>query len=465
MASTALVARAANALTRIFRPQTKQTGYPLSVTGGWIPSNWPINWWQCGADPLSCGSSAIVYACIAAYAQTVAMLPGTHWQSDGKGGRTRVTTSALSRVLRKPNSYQSSSDFFLYLTECLYREGAAFGLAIRNNRFEISEIHLMDPRRCFPRVDPAGALYYTLSGNEIVDRMFAGDRGYLERVPARDVLNVRLPDPNNPLLGMAPLEAALTEIAMSNATIQQALAFTQNQSRPSGVIETDFVTENKDQIGQLRASWNDQTTGANAGGTPILTHGMRWKAAVSTSRDAQLAEILQISDQRIATVYRVPLELLSVMSGQSTQSSTETLMGYWVASGLGFATAHIEDAFGRLFALAGQPEDYLELDMAALLRANFKDRIEGLARGVQGGIFAPNEARALEDLPAMPFGDEPRVQQQVVPLSAWSQTPPATPAPDAAPPAAGEPSAEDNVNDTQRTLSAYRARRRLDLAA
>ena len=47
-----------------------------------------------------------------------------------------------------------------------------------------------------------------------------------------------------------------------------------------------------------------------------------------------------------------------------------------------------------------------------------KDRIEALARGVQGGIFSPNEARNSEGLPDAIFGDEPRVQQQVVPLSA-----------------------------------------------
>ena len=63
-----------------------------------------------------------------------------------------------------------------------------------------------------------------------------------------------------------------------------------------------------------------------------------------------------------------------------------------------------------------------------------KDRIEALARGVQGGIFAPNEARQQEGLDAVEFGDEPRVQQQVVPLSAAGKIP-AAPAPPAAPPA------------------------------
>ena len=59
------------------------------------------------------------------------------------------------------------------------------------------------------------------------------------------------------------------------------------------------------------------------------------------------------------------------------------------------------------------------------MRSAFKDRIDGLARAVQGGIYSPNEARALESLSAAEDGDEPRVQQQVVPLSAWDKQPPA----------------------------------------
>ena len=78
---------------------------------------------------------------------------------------------------------------------------------------------------------------------------------------------------------------------------------------------------------------------------------------------------------------------------------------------------HVEEAFGVLFQLKGQPDEYVEFDTAALLRSAFKDRIEGLTRAVQGGIYSPNEARNAEGLPSVEFGDEPRVQQQVVPLS------------------------------------------------
>lgn len=125
------------------------------------------------------------------------------------------------------------------------------------------------------------------------------------------------------------------------------------------------------------------------------------------------------------------------MTDKATFSSTEALMQFWLARGLGFALNHIETAFDHFFGLKGWPHEYKEFDTQALLRVAYKDRIEVLARGVQGGIFSPDEARNSEDLPRTPYGDEPRVQQQVVPLSAWAKAPPATPrpdAPDAAPP-------------------------------
>lgn len=463
----ALFTRAMGAVSRIFSPPQKQVGpgHGLPVSGGWIPSDWPVNFWQTGRDPLAYGGSAVVYACRQSYAQTLAMCPASHWQSDGNGGRERVSTSALSRVLRKPNSYQSASDFFLYLSDCLYGEGAAFGLALRNARYEIAEIHLMDPARCWPRVAPTGDLFYTLAGNEIVDRLFAANPRALEAVPARDVLHVRLPDRRNPLRGCAPLEAALLEVAVSNAMVGQALAYAGNQGRPSGVLQTDKDFQTREQVERLRAMWNEQTQGINAGGTPILTAGLKWVPSVVNSRDAQLAEMLQISDQRIATAYRVPLSLLSLQSSQAPQGSTESLMQFWVATGLGFAANHVEDSFGRLFQLAGWPDDYIELDLEALLRANFKDRIAALAQGVQGGIFSPNEARAKEDLPAMPFGAEPRVQQQVVPLSAWDRAPEPTPRPDAppaSPPAGGETTGPTPVDPEKAAMQIIEAADRYD---
>ena len=88
----------------------------LPVTHGWLPADVgnSINWWQNGYTPLLMSADlAIIEACVSAYSQTVAMCPGDHWRAKSNGGRERVTTSALSRILRYPNDYQSMSDFLL----------------------------------------------------------------------------------------------------------------------------------------------------------------------------------------------------------------------------------------------------------------------------------------------------------------------------------------------------------------
>lgn len=445
----------ANLLSRILRPLlTKGEGevhpgpYQLPVTGGWLPAYSPWNWWQSDFPIYGNDTSAMVEACLSAYAQTVAMCPGDHWRANDKDGRDRVTNSALSRILRHPNDYQSPSDFMLNLTRSLYADGNAYALALRNDRFEIDELHLMDPRQSAPQVAVSGEVFYTLAGNDIIDRQIAEPL----LVPARDVLHVRLHATYRrhpyPLVGDTPIASALQDIAQSNAMTRQQIQFYMNQARPSAVLTTDLLLD-KDQVQFVRDRWDEQSKGLKAGGTPILTAGLKPMILSTPGKDAELSDMMKLTDQKIALAFRIPLAILGI--GGTPLGSTEALMMQWVSSGLGFALNHIEDAFGLLFGLKGQPDEYVEYDTKALLRSAFKDRIEGLARAVQGGIFSPNEARASESLDAVKFGDEPRVQQQVVPLSAAAAIPAAPPSPgaNAAPPGGGQPLLPKPANDAQ----------------
>ena len=415
-------------LARMFRPllvkgegEYRPGPYHLPITGGWLPPGAPWNFWQSGIDPVGgTETSAMVEACLSAYAQTVAMCPGIHWRANEKKGRDRVTTSALSRILRYPNSYQSPSDFMLNLTRSTYAEGNGYALALRNDRFEIDELHLMDPRQSGPQVAVTGDVFYHLAGNDIIDRQISEPL----IVPARDVLHVRLNATRRrhpfPLVGDTPIAAAMQDIMTGNAMTAQQIQFYLNQARPSAVLTTDLVLD-KDQVQFIRDRWDEQSKGLKQGGTPILTAGLKPMILSTNSKDAELAEVMKMSDQKIALAFRVPLQILGI--GGQAFSSTEAMMQWWIANGLGFALNHIEDAFGLLFALKGQPDEYVEFDTAALLRSAFRDRIEGLVRATQGGIFSPNEARNLESMDSVEFGDEPRVQQQVVPLSAAAAIP------------------------------------------
>lgn len=418
------------------------------------------NYWQAGVNPTPYGDRrAMVEACVSAYSQTVAMCPGDHWRKLANGGRQRVSGSALTLIMKRPNDYQSISDFLLNLTRRLYERGEAFAVAIRDSRGDIAELHLM--REGAVRIAEEGSVFYSLSGNEVLEKRISFELP----VPARDVLHVRLHTPRHPLKGESPLLAATLDMALSGAALSQQVAFYLNQARPSFTLETDLALK-RDQVLELRRWWEENTSGDNIGKTPILTHGLKAKPVSISPHDGQLAELLKMSDQNIALTLRIPLQILGL--GGTPFASTELLMQTWIASGLGFTLNHIEEAFGHLFGLKGMPDEYLELDTKALLRSAYRERIEALARGAQSGIYSPDEARASEDLPAVPggHGEMPRVQQQVVPLD-WVAPQPAPSPPPAGepptPPKGGDPSVNAANNSALRAI--FRASSERPLAA
>lgn len=113
------------------------------------------------------------------------------------------------------------------------------------------------------------------------------------------------------------------------AELQQQLV--QNRASPSAVLTTDLHLDAA-QVQNLRDRWNEQSKGLHAGGVPILTHGLKvqpWTQPAA-AKDLQLAELLKLTDQHIALVFRIPLQLLSL--GNAPLGSTEALMQFWLAS-------------------------------------------------------------------------------------------------------------------------------------
>lgn len=383
---------------------------PYLLSDGWLSAGAGkiMNWWQSGysLQPYGAGS-AMVEACVSAYSQTVAMCPGAHKRKVADGGTEVVTNSALSRIIKRPNDYESMSDFLLNVTRRLYTKGEAYGLAVRNDRGEIKEIHRMRDGSPILAVD--GSIFYRLWGNEIVEKRF--DLGY--PIPARDVLHIRLHTPRHPLKGESPILAVALDLALSGAALNQQTAFYLNQARPSFMLETEQQLT-KEQTQDLRARWDEQTKGESAGGTPILAWGLKAKPVTISANDGRLADMLKLSDQNVALAFRMPLQILGI--GGTPFASTEALMSAWKSTGLGFALNHIEEAFGLLFKLSGMPDEYLEFDTDALLRSSFKEMIESLATA-SGKVLSKNEARAKLGYGRKEGGDEIYVQMQDVPLT------------------------------------------------
>lgn len=409
------------------------------------------NWFQMANDyrQLDFGTFGPVYTCWAIIAQEVSRVPLMHVEIENEIKR-QVRNRAPARVLRRPNAYQTRSDFLLSVVRSLLAEGNFYAYALRNERFEVSELHPINPRACWPNLSEDGDVLYHVTDNESL-RLGRTAQNWF---PARDILHIRLFTPFHPLIGETPLVAALAPVYAGQQINSQVAKFFGNMARPSGIIRHPKQLK-PEAARRLKEMFRQASSGEHAGDPIVFQEGMEWQSLTMSAVDAELIASYKLTERQVAQIYRVPPHLL----GEDAKFATvEQSTRFFLNSGLGFYLDHISDSFTKFFGLP-QSEEILFDYETALLRSDLEARLKALSEGTRGGIYAVNEARAREGLPPVEYGDEPRMQQQMVPLSYGAQMQPAVPgAPSAAPPPAEE---DDEDDEEARAVRIELLRRRL----
>ena len=393
------------------------------------------------------GSSGVpaVYACVMSFSRAVSQCYPEHKRTDAAGNMELIRTSPASRLLRRPNSYQTWPQFIYNVCALMGFEGEALALILRDDRFAPVSFHLCRRGTFMPYLDPeTRAIFYSVGDNPVA--MAAGASAL---VPERDVIHFRQYTPRHPLCGESPIKAAALATGVNVALSATQAAFFTNMARPSGVLSTD-QTLTRAQMTELRAAFKEQSAGLATGELPILANGLKFQQMTVNSVDAQLIEAQRMSVEDIARVYGVPLPVIGDLS-KATLNNTESLINLWLSVSLGALLENIQRSFDRAFDL-GQ-DDFCELDTAALLRLDFLQRFDGLTKGIQGGLYTVDDARRREGLSPAAGGAEPLLQAQMTPLSMLkklaekaAEPPPAPVAPKA--PAANDDSASDGPLDT-----------------
>lgn len=124
------------------------------------------------------------------------------------------------------------------------------------------------------------------------------------------------------------------------------------------------------------------------------------------------ARLFQVSE--IGRVYNLPPVFLQDLSS-GTFSNTEQqdlhLVKHTIAQ---WARAFEEELNLKLFGKSSAR--FVQHNLDALMRGDFKSRIDALARGVQTALYTPDEARELEGRPPVPNGNLAYMQGATVPL-------------------------------------------------
>ena len=349
-----------------------------------------------------------VYAAVMASARAVSQCYAVHKRIDPKTKMHEVvTTSPASRVLRRPNSYQTWSQFILNMVATMQFEGESFAYATRDDRFAINAVHPLPARSTGPYIVPETYdLFYAVGATDL----FYTEPGMM--IPGRNILHLRQHTPRHPLIGESAIKAAALAAGVNVALSRSQEIFFNRMNRPSGILSSDqFLT--KVQMERLRSAFDEQSKGWAQGNMPILGGGLKFTPMQITSQDSQLIQAQRLSIEDLARVFGTPLPIVGDLSA-STFSNVENLINLWLSLALGALLENLEQSLIRLFDLPA--DEYIELDTTALLRTDFKGRIDALTSAVSKGLYTPNEGRARENLPPVDHGDVPYMQQQMVPL-------------------------------------------------
>lgn len=332
-------------------------------------------------------------------------------QYDENGFSDEVTGgSPWNPVLRRPNRYQNRIQFLNLWIVSKLTHGNTYVLKERDARGIVRALYILDPNRVSVKIAPDGSVWYGLGGDELNQT----ENGVV--VPSSEIIHDRMCCIFHPLIGIAPIYAAGWAATVGNKIVSNSANFFANASRPGGILVVPGSISDET-AARLKARWDANYTGLNAGKVAVMSDGMKYEAMRESAEQAQLIEQLKWSVEDIARPFHVPLFKLggTVPSG----ASTETLQQIYYSDCLQELIESLELCLDEGLELP----NYLgvQLDLMNLLRMDQASLVQTASEGVKGSVMSPDEARALLNLRPVPGGASPMAQQQNYSLAALAK--------------------------------------------
>jgi HK97 family phage portal protein len=148
---------------------------------------------------------------------------------------------------------------------------------------------------------------------------------------ASDIQHLKLFNPVDDWYGLAPTEAAAYSIDVHNTSMGWMQALLQNSARPSGalVVEGDEQLSDE-QFARLKAQTEDQYSGAQNAGRPMLLEGgMKWQQMGLSPTDMGIIDSKNASARDICLAWGVPPQLLGIPGDNTYSNYSEARLSFW----------------------------------------------------------------------------------------------------------------------------------------
>jgi HK97 family phage portal protein len=274
----------------------------------------------------------------------------------------------------------------------------------------VSAAYILNPKRVKPLITDGGDVYYEIEPDNlsrVPEKII---------VPAREMFHDSMTCLFHPLVGVSPLYAAAISATQGRRIQSNSTKFFDNMSRPSGMLTAPIKIDDETAT-RLKKEFEQNYGGGNIGRTLVGGMGLKYEPMTIPAENAQLIEQLRWTVEDVARVFHVPLFKIGgpVPAGSTIDALNQMYYNDCLQELLESAEAILD------FGLELPSRRYTEFDLSGLLRMDQAAQMDLLVKSVGGGIHAPDEARAKVDLPPVPGGQYPYLQQQNYSLEALAK--------------------------------------------
>lgn len=337
-------------------------------------------------------------------ARSIASVSLHAYRREDDGGRERVRDGELSQIVRKANDSQTMYDV-LYrsvMDLCLHDEfwwyvGESGGRKV---------IYPVPPEWIINRSwdDP-----WTLRSITIND----DKTGAPVVLPAERLICVHGYAPATMKHGMTPVTALRDTLREQLEAASYRSQLWRNGPRLGGVITRpkDAPEWSGTARRRFKQEWQSAYSGrgSGAGGTPILDDGMQFVPQHLKAHDEDVVDVAKLSLQTVASVYHINPTMVGLLDNANYSNVREFRQGLY-GDNLGPIIKQVEDALNFfLLPILGEPDDgsvYVEFNLDEKLRASFEEKAAVTSTAVGGPWMTVNEARAMNNMPAIDGGEE-----------------------------------------------------------
>jgi len=305
-------------------------------------------------------------------------------------GKERVTKTALNRLLKSPNAYQTGFDFWTYVMTQLKMRGNSYTIIKRDANFIPYELHPLMSSFVRPFISK-GMLFY-----QVEDPIWKGTYA------AYEILHFKGLCTDDPLIGKSPIALHAESLGIDLAAMASSADVYKN-----GVLKFLLTSDRKiADATALRQSLDDVVNGQRR--STVLPEGVKMERMSLSPQEAMYIEQRKFSVEEISRIFGVPL---SVLNAGVAGTDVELEMQQFYAQTLQPEAERLEQELSRkLLKETDKNTNEFKFVFNSLLRASAKSRAEYYNAGIRGGWLLRNEARYMEDLQKFDTGDQMLVQ-------------------------------------------------------